>query len=56
MRKTLAIILLGTLLGTTCKSQPVTEELKGRDVVLFVADEEVISPADVPFPVVFTGM
>jgi nucleoside phosphorylase len=56
MRKTLTIILLGTLLGTTCKSQTVLEELKGRDVVLFVADEDEISPADVPFPVVFTGM
>ena len=31
-------------------------ELKGRDVVLFVADKEEISPAEVPFPVVFTGM
>jgi len=34
----------------------VLEELKGRDVVLFVADEDEISPAEVPFPVVFTGM
>ena len=32
------------------------EELKGRDVVLFVADKDEISPSEVPFPVVFTGM
>lgn len=34
----------------------VLEQLKGRDVVLFVADEDEISPAEVPYPVVFTGM
>ena len=34
----------------------VLEELKGRDVVLFVADKDEISPSEVPFPVVFTGM
>lgn len=34
----------------------VLEELKGRDVVLFVADKDEISQADVPFPVVYTGM
>ncbi|MBR1927344.1 MAG: hypothetical protein IJ840_06300 [Bacteroidales bacterium] len=34
----------------------VLNELKGRDVVLFVADEDEISPSEVPFPVVFTGM
>lgn len=34
----------------------VLEELKGRDVVLFVADKDEISPAEVPYPVVFTGM
>ena len=34
----------------------VFEQLKGRDVVLFVADKDEISPAEVPFPVVFTGM
>lgn len=34
----------------------VLEELKGQDVVLFVADEDEISQADVPFPVVYTGM
>lgn len=34
----------------------VLNELKGRDVVLFVADKDEISPAEVPFPVVFTGM
>ena len=34
----------------------VLEQLKGRDVVLFVADEDEINPAEVPFPVVFTGM
>ena len=32
------------------------EELKGRDVVLFGADKDEISPSEVPFPVVFTGM
>ena len=65
-------ILLGTLLLVACKSHSVQldpvycdtmiavnqvlEELKGRDVVLFVADKDEISPAEVPFPVVFTGM
>ena len=34
----------------------VLEELKGRDVVLFVADKDEISPDEVPFPVVITGM
>ena len=34
----------------------VLEALKGRDVVLFVADEDEISPDEVPFPVVFIGM
>lgn len=34
----------------------ILEELKGQDVVLFVADEDEISQADVPFPVVYTGM
>ena len=34
----------------------VLEELRGRDVVLFVADKDEISPADVPFPIVYTGM
>ena len=34
----------------------VLEQLKGRDVVLFVADKDEINPAEVPFPVVFTGM
>lgn len=34
----------------------VLEALKGRDVVLFVADQDEINPAEVPFPVVFTGM
>ena len=34
----------------------VLEELKNRNVVLFVADEDEINPAEVPFPVVFTGM
>ena len=71
MKKTLAM-LLGALLLIACKSQHVNdepakydtmtdvnlvlEELKGRDVVLFVADQDEISPAEVPFPVVFTGM
>ena len=36
--------------------EKVLEQLKGRDVVLFVADEEEISPSEVPFPVLFTGM
>ena len=31
-------------------------ELKGRELVLFVADKDEISQADVPFPVVYTGM
>ena len=34
----------------------VLNKLKDRDVVLFVADKDEISPAEVPFPVVFTGM
>ena len=71
MKKTLAL-LGGLLLLFACKSRPahvepsnedtsaavnqVMEELKGRDVVLFVADQDEISPAEVPFPVVFTGM
>jgi len=32
------------------------EGLKGRDVILFVADKDELSPSEVPFPVVFTGM
>lgn len=32
------------------------EELRGRDVTLFVADIDEISEADVRFPVVYTGM
>ena len=71
MKKMLAI-LFGALLLTACKGHSfnvepancdtriavnqVLEELKGRDVVLFVADEDEISPDEVPFPVVFTGM
>lgn len=31
------------------------EELKGQDVVLFVADEGELSQSDVPYPVVYTG-
>ncbi len=31
-------------------------ELKGRELVLFVADKDEISQADVPFPLVYTGM
>ena len=31
-------------------------ELRGRELVLFVADKEEISQSDVPFPVVYTGM
>ena len=71
MKKTL-VLLLGVLLLVACKNRPVIvepahrdtmtavnqvlEELKGRDVVLFVADADEISPAEVPFPVVITGM
>ncbi len=34
----------------------ILEELKDKELVLFVADEEEISQDDVPFPVVYTGM
>ena len=34
----------------------VLEELKNRDVVLFVADHDEISECDLPFPVVYTGI
>lgn len=34
----------------------VLEELRGREVVLFVADKDEISQDEVPFPVVYTGM
>ena len=34
----------------------VLEDLRGREVFLFVADQDEISPAEVPFPVVYTGM
>ena len=34
----------------------ILDKLKGRDVVLFVADKDEISEADVRFPVVYTGM
>ena len=34
----------------------VLEELRGKDIVLFVADEGEISEADVRFPVVYTGI
>ena len=34
----------------------ILDELKGREVVLFVADKGEISPSDVPFPIVYTGM
>ena len=36
--------------------EKILEELEGRDVVLFVADEGEISPSLIPFPVVFTGI
>ena len=36
--------------------EKILEELRGRNVVLFVAVEDEISQADVPFPVVYTGM
>jgi len=32
------------------------EELRGREVVLLVADKDEISASEVPFPVVYTGM
>ena len=34
----------------------ILEELRGREVTLFVADKDEISEAEVPFPVVYTGM
>ena len=34
----------------------VLEELRGRDIVLFVADKDEIAQADIRFPVVYTGM
>ena len=34
----------------------ILDKLNGQDVVLFVADKDEISPSEVPFPVVFTGM
>lgn len=40
----------------TMIDKKVLEELQGRDVVLFVADIDEISEADVRFPVVYTGM
>ncbi len=71
MKKILAV-LFGVLLLTACESRKsnlepadidtmtavnqVLEQLKGRDVVLFVADKDEISPDEVPFPVVCTGM
>lgn len=36
--------------------EKIFEELRGREVVLFVADEDEISQADIPFPVIYTGM
>ena len=36
--------------------QKILDSLRGQDLVLFVADEEEISAANVPFPVVYTGM
>ena len=42
--------------GNMMTVNTVLEELKNRNVVLFVADEDEINPAEVPFPVVFTGM
>lgn len=36
--------------------EKVLSELRGREVVLFVADHEEISQAEVPFPVIYTGM
>ena len=36
--------------------EKIMEELRGKEVTLFVADKDEISQADVPFPVVYTGM
>lgn len=36
--------------------ESILSALRGRELVLFVADEDEFSPADVPFPVVYTGM
>lgn len=36
--------------------EKILDELRDRDVVLFVADKDEIREADVPFPVVYTGM
>ena len=34
----------------------VLDELRGRNLVLFIADKGELSPEDVPFPIVYTGM
>ncbi len=36
--------------------EKILNELKGREIVLFVADKDEISQSEVPFPVVYTGM
>ena len=36
--------------------EKVLEKLKGKELVLFVADEGELSRSDVPFPVIYTGM
>ena len=36
--------------------EKILEELRGREVVLLVADKDEISASEVPFPVVYTGM
>jgi cyclohexadienyl dehydratase len=42
--------------NTIMDARELLEGLKGREVVLFVADQDELSPSEVPFPVVFTGM
>lgn len=36
--------------------EKILSELRGREIVLFVADKDEISQDEVPFPVVYTGM
>lgn len=37
-------------------AEELLNELKGKEVILFVADKDEISQSEVPFPVVYTGM
>ena len=34
----------------------ILDEIRGKNVVIFVADEDELSPSDVPFPVICTGI